>query len=112
MAQPTRMKVVRHVIVPEQPPRVLHWVGFSRVGGDVVMDVGFVEMHELVEDIRRRKTEQAEPAEGTNIELHVKIFDRFGMSADTFLRLKQNVDEIYNALLESGDIEIKEIKKP
>ncbi|MBI4455090.1 MAG: hypothetical protein HY644_04240 [Acidobacteria bacterium] len=105
------MKVVRHLLVPDQPPKTAHWVGFSRVGGEVVMDVGFVEMHELVENIRRRKISQAVPNE--EIELHVKVFEQFGMAADTFLRLKQNVDEIYETMTESGDIAVKEdLKEP
>lgn len=76
-----------------------HWVGFSRVGPEIVMQVGFVEMEELVAEIGRAAEEERTP------DLHVKVFARFGLGPATFVQLKDNVDTIYEAMVESGHLE-------
>lgn len=111
MASVTQMKVIRHILQPDEPPRVAHWVGFSRVGGEVVMDVAFVEMPELVDQINLAKARAKEQGVPPELELHAKVYARYSLSADSLLRLRENIEHIYNAMLESGDIVLEKEEK-
>lgn len=89
--QKVPMRVTRVVLNPAEPPRGAHWVGFSRVGGEVVMDVGFFDMPKLVNLLKELSKSSAPTAE---LEVEVSVFARYAMAADSFLRLRQSVNEI------------------
>ena len=97
--------IVRHILKPDEPPQTVHWVGFSRVGSEVLMDVGFIEMPQLVEQLAKAKEAAQEDVAAETLEMHVNVFQRFGLGLDTFVKLKTNVDIIFEAMVESGHIE-------
>lgn len=72
-----------------------------------MMEVGFFDLARLVQEIAKAKT-----AGVAQIEPEVTVFARYSMAADTFLRLRGNVETIYRALRDSGELaEISEEQK-
>lgn len=98
----------RRLLQPDQPPTGVHHVSFSRVGGEVVMDVGYFDMPELVEQLNKARSIATEDV---TVEATVKIVAQYSMAADTFLRLQRHVNEIHAAMVESGDIKEPESGK-
>ena len=84
--------VVRAVLKPDEAPQTAHWVGFSRIASEIVMDVGFVDMPETVNQIARgREAEQLGEPPDELPELRVKVLQRYGLGLDAFMMLKRNV---------------------
>ena len=97
------LKARRRLLRPGEPPVGTHHIAFSRVAGEIVMDVGFFDMTELVKQINA--VSQSKPEErAKEIEVTVNVVAQYAMAADAFLRLRANVEQIYQAMLESGDL--------
>ncbi len=93
------LKGIRRIVHPDEPPKGVHHVSFSRVGGEVVMDLGFHDLKDLVEKLNAAKSNEEEM-----IEIDVTVFAQYSMAADTFLRMREHVEQIYAAMKESGHI--------
>ena len=92
----------RRVLHPDEPPVAIHHASFHRIGSEVVMDLGF---HDMVALVSRIQELQESPSSETGlIEIDVTIFAQYAMGAETFARLRQNVEEIYTAMVKSGHI--------
>jgi hypothetical protein len=66
------------------------------------MDLGFHDMATLVRRIQELQ-ESSSPETGV-LEIDVTIFAQYAMGAETFARLRQNVEVIYEAMVKSGHI--------
>ncbi len=73
------------------------------------MDVGFHDMAKVVRQVQEYSATEDPPfTKDEPFEIDVTVFAQYGMGADTFARLRHNVEEIYNALLSSGHIPSEE----
>ena len=105
MEKAVQMKTKRRVLASDKPPTGVHHIGFNRVGGEVVMDVAFFDMAELVkklDEVKKREFESVEDI--VELEVEVAVFAQYSMSADTFVRLRENVEHIYSTMKESGHV--------
>jgi hypothetical protein len=93
--------VKRRVLRPDDPPVAIHHASFHRLGSEVVMDLGFHDMATLVPRIQEL---QKSPSKTGVLEIDVTIFAQYAMGAETFARLRENVEQIYNAMVKSGHI--------
>ena len=77
---------------------------FSQVDMDVVMDIGVVDLKQVVEINQKIQshTLQADDC------LEARILERFGMSISSFIKLKQQIDQIFQNLEKQGVL----VKKP
>ena len=89
-------------LVDQEPPRVCHVVNFHRVGTDVLMTVGRLDIAELAAKIENLHARAAVPA--GEMEVEVEVFARFAMSPDAFTRLASNAQQIFNAMVKTGQI--------
>jgi hypothetical protein len=96
------VKVNRRVLQPDDPPVVIHHVNFHRLGGEILMEVGFHDMATVVRQVQDLQTKSSSKSEPTPFEIDVTVFARYGMGAETFARLRHNVEEIYRAMVKSG----------
>jgi len=91
------------ILTADKPPTGVHFIGFNRMGGEIVMDMGYFNMRDVVAAINKAKK-----MGGQLEEVEVNVFAQYSMSADTFLRLRMNVEEIYKAIKESGQLQVEE----
>ncbi len=77
---------------------------FSQVDMDVIMDVGVVDLRQIVEINQKiqSRTLQADDF------LEARIIERYGMSISSFIKLKQQIDQIFQNLEKQGVL----VKKP
>ena len=102
--EPKEISVVskRRVLRPDEPPVVIHHASFHRLGSEIVMDLGFHDMANVVRQIQElEKSPSREPA---LLEIDVTVFARYAMGAETFARLRENVEQIYGAMVKSEHI--------
>ncbi len=92
------IKVRRELVEPQTPPKAAHKFLFTRVGVDIVLEVGFFDLLQLREAVEARNS-QAEPPE---VILHVT--DRFTLSPqglqDLSAIVKQLVEDMPNYVQE------------
>jgi hypothetical protein len=96
----------KYKMVAEEPPKVSHIVNFHRVGTDVLMTVGRIDIAELATRFERLRAEKEAPPE--ELEFEVEVFDRFAMSPDAFARLVFNAQQIFEAMVKSGHLKVEE----
>ena len=91
---PVRIEVNRGTA----PDAILHvsYFSFTRIGSEVIFEVGNVDHSGMVEMLR-------EPAAGRVV--RASVLQRFGMSIEAFERLKGNVDELWQKMQPSSDLE-------
>ena len=99
-AVPLRAK---YRVVDQEPPAVVHVVNFHRLGTEVLMTMGRLDIMEVATRFQALQAEGKEPSEDT--ELEVEVFDRFAMSPDAFARLVANAKVIEEAMIKSGQLE-------
>ena len=71
---------------------------FSQVDMDVVMDIGVVDLKQVVEINQKIQSRTLQPDDF----LEARILDRFGMSISSFIKLKQQIDQIFQNLEKQG----------
>ena len=96
----------KYTLVDQEPPKLSHVVNFHRVGTDVVMSVGRIDVAELATKLTGRDKEAVPPEE---VELAVEVFSRFGMSPDAFARLFLNAQKVFDSMVKTGHIKAEEI---
>jgi len=70
------------------------------------MDIGFHDMAKLVQRIKELEAREGSASDDGVLELEVDVtvFAQYAMGAQTFMGLRHNVEEIYRAMVKSGDI--------
>lgn len=96
----------KYKMVDEEPPQVSHIVNFHRVGTDVLMTIGRIDIAELATRIETLRAKGELPKEEMDFE--VEVFDRFAMSPDAFKRLVANAQQIFEAMIKSGHLKVEE----
>ncbi len=80
-----------------------HFV-FSQVEMDILLDIGVVDPKEIMVINQKIQAGTVEPGD----ELEAVIFQRIGMSISSFVKLKQQIDQIFNNLERQGIL----VKRP
>lgn len=78
---------------------------FTRLEDNFVLEVGYIDPQQVV-DLQEKYPDGNIP-EGDN-KIQASIMLTIGMSRDSFLKLKENVKEIYDKSVKAGAIFIKE----
>lgn len=81
------------------PPEPSNFVSFSRVGAEVEMLVGYVDVKTVV-DALQEGGEDSE--EARTVPLH--LTHRFFLGPDTFRMIREKVNHIYDKMVESGHL--------
>jgi len=68
---------VRMVVDPARPPRQVHRFLYTRVGAEMVLDVGYHDMAELKEFVDKVRAKTAETPTESAGELPLYVTDRF-----------------------------------
>lgn len=94
------MAVLKGSITDDLPDAyAINFVTFARVGREVEMLAGFIDMKRLADYLDSRK---GELGEDEVVERPVDFYGRFVMSAQTIASLKEKVDEMHEALQGEG----------
>jgi len=96
----------KYKVVDLEPPKVCHIINFHRVGTDVLMTVGRIDIAELATRIENLRAKGEVPP--NEHEFEVEVFDRFAMSPDAFARLAANAQQIFDAMVKSGHLKVDE----
>jgi len=88
---PTTIKLKRVLVNPQIPPKPAHKFLFTRVGVDLVLEVGYFDLPELREAVEAGKS-KAENAEPDEVQLH--ITDRFVLSPQGVMDLAQVANQL------------------
>lgn len=80
--------------------QILHasFVKVSRLGDDFYLDVGFIEPESAIAALQTQNGDDPVPVSAT-------VTHRFGMSAETFRRLRHSTDEFIHRMKEQGQLE-------
>lgn len=90
---------------PDEPPKVAHLSNFHRVGTDVVMSIGRLDIMTLTNEIEEKKSGEARSGEmSVEVEAEVRVFEQIAMSPNAFARLVTNAQSILNAMVMSGEV--------
>ena len=103
--KPVNLKVER-VFSADIKPIWGNYFRFTRLEDNFVLEVGYIDPQQVV-DLQEKYPDGNIP-EGEN-KIQVNIILTIGMSRDSFLKLKDNVKEIYDKSVEVGAIFIKEV---
>jgi len=96
----------KYKVVDQEPPDVCHVVNFHRVGTDVLMTIGRIDIAEVATGIENLRAKGEAPA--GEQEFEVEVFERFAMSPDTFARLFSNAQMIIDAMVKSGHLKAEQ----
>jgi hypothetical protein len=77
---------------------------FSQVDMDVLLDIGVVDLKQIVEINQKIQSRTLQPDDY----LEARIIERIGMSISSFIKLKQQIDQIFQNLEKQGVL----VKKP
>ena len=78
----------RVVVRPENPPKPVHKVFWSRVGNDILLDVGYIALVETRAAITKAKEgEEPEP-------LSFYVTDRFSLTPQAAVELKVAIEQM------------------
>lgn len=99
---PTEIRIKIPDVTTFPPAEGVNFVAIDRVGADVQMLFGYVDLHTMVRALsgNRDKPPTLSPT----------ITRRLAMGANTFANLKAQVDDVYAGMLKSGDV--PDIHKP
>lgn len=92
------------------PAEAVNHFRFSRVGTEVQMLAGYLDLTLLVAAINRGQqivggSDESGKGEDLAIDLPVEVTHRLYLSNRAFAELKEKVDEIYDAMVKSGHID-------
>ena len=96
------------VLDPDEAPKVAHLINFHRVGSDIVMSIGRLDIMALATEIEEKKFgEELSREEPIEVEAEVRVFEQIAMSPNTFATLVTGAQNILNAMVESGEMRMK-----
>jgi len=78
--------------------RFANQFAFSQIDMDVVLDVGVIDPKQIMEINQKIRSNTLEPGDM----LEAVIFQRIGMSISSFVKLKQQIDQIFTNLEKQG----------
>lgn len=85
----------------------IHFVNqfaFSQIDMDIVLDIGVIDPKQILEINGKIQTGTIQPSD----HLESIIIQRVGMSISSFVKLKQQLDQIFNTMQKQGIL----VKKP
>jgi len=77
---------------------------FAQIDMDVIMDIGMVDLKDVLELNMKAQSGILQPQDS----LEAVVTNRFGMSISSFMKLKQQIDQIFQNLEKQGVL----VKKP
>jgi hypothetical protein len=83
MSKETQIKLRRHLVNPSVPPKPAHQFMWTRVGTDIVLEVGYFDLPELRTALQRAK-DKGQPAETS-----FYVTDRFTLTPTSVASLVQ-----------------------
>lgn len=104
MNQKLNIPVRLHFSQGKDQIRFANQFAFSQLEMDVVMDIGVVDPQQVMELNQKIQT----GAVRTSDVLEATIFQRVGMSLSTFVKFKQQIDQIFENMEKQGVL----VKKP
>ena len=91
------------VLDPDEGPKVAHVINFHRVGPDLVMSIGRLDIMGLATEIEEKKFVRSK-SEAIEVEAEVTVFEQIAMSPNTLSRLVRGGESILNAMAKSGEM--------
>jgi hypothetical protein len=87
------------ILYPTDPLRIahIHFVKFSQLGGEILMDVGILDDQAAIARINDRGGAEAEPVKAY-------VTDRYAMSPNTFATIKGNLEELWGKMKAAGTL--------
>lgn len=85
-------------------PEAANWFSASRIGHEVELLVGYMDLKRIANILE----EQQEHGEGGAVSMPVEVTHRLALGPTGLVNLKQKIDEMYEAMRESGHIETDE----
>lgn len=86
------------------PARAANNFRVSRIGSEAQVIVGFIDVGAIVDGLQEVREAAEAGEEGEDVHLHVQPVTRLTVGPQGLHELKTKIDEIYEAMLESGHI--------
>lgn len=99
MEEKMTIKIKRVVTDPSKPILTAHFIGFSRVGQDIMMDIGFWDLNDLANILNEAKSKGEAEIEATGY-----INERYSIPLNAFSNLFDRVNEFMDILKKEGYI--------
>lgn len=76
----------------------------SRIGHDVQLLAGYMDLKLAADAVKEAEGQASLDMEGVEFTIPVDLTHRLVMGPNAFLNLKQKIDQIYKAMVESGHL--------
>jgi hypothetical protein len=96
--------VVRPVYPENLQPLWVNFSGVIRLTDNFILDFGYTDLQKALK-LREKFPDGNIPQEERQME--AKITSRVAMSVDTFLRLKESIEDVYKSAVEAGIITVE-----
>ena len=98
-----KARVVRTLLHPQQPPKPVSHVNWTRLGAEVQLDFGFVDLHEVNALITAQKEAEKTGIKNENrVEVKTYVTDRFIASPTTIVAIFTELEKLVNDLRKEG----------